>query len=283
MTGLLTRPGVRDGAGRADPGPLPRPPRLDFFGAPLDPLGVDAMLDVAEQAMLRRTPLTHVSLNVAKLVSMAGDPRLREDVRRGDVVTADGMGIVWGARLLGLPVPERVAGVDLMNALLALCAERGYRPFILGAREEVLQRAARVLAERHPGLRFAGLRNGYFRADEEAEVAAQIRDSGADCLFVAISSPKKERFMEAHGAAMGVPFVMGVGGAIDVAAGVVRRAPRWVQRCGMEWLYRLCQEPRRMWRRYLVTNARYAGWLLAALARRALPAPAAGGQKRAAK
>lgn len=268
MTLVLTRPAPQADAPRPDPAPLLRPERIDFFGAPLDPLTMDAMLDLAEQAMRTRTPLTHVSLNVAKLVTMATDARLREDVRQGDVVTADGMGIVWGARLLGMPVPERVAGVDLMNALLALCAERGYRPFILGAEEEVLQRATRILSGRYPGLRFAGLRNGYFRQIEEEEVAQQIRDSGADCLFVAISSPKKERFMKAHGAAMGVPFVMGVGGAIDVAAGVVRRAPCWVQRCGMEWLYRLYQEPRRMWRRYLTTNARYMVWLLVALVAR---------------
>lgn len=269
MTVTLLEPEIRRES-RPESGFQPRrwPDRLDFFGAPLDPLTMDEMLERAERAMAARDPMVHVSLNVAKLVNMASDPQLGDDVRRGDVVTADGMGIVWGARLLGHPVPERVAGVDVMNGLLRLCAERGYRPFILGAEETVLQTAASNLTARYPGLRFAGLRNGYFRADEEEGIARQIRDSKADCLFVAISSPKKERFMKAHGPAMGVPFVMGVGGAIDVAAGIVSRAPAWMQRCGMEWLYRLCQEPRRMWRRYLVTNGLFGLWLLSALLRR---------------
>lgn len=259
------------------------PDRLDFFGAPLDPLTMDGVLERAERAIATRTPLVHVSLNVAKLVNMRSDRQLGDDVRLGDIVTADGMGIVWGAKLLGLPVPERIAGVDLMDCLLGLCAERGHRPFILGAEESVLRRAAENLTARHPGLHFAGLRNGYFREDEEEGIARQIRDSKADCLFVAISSPKKERFMKAHGPAMGVPFVMGVGGAVDVAAGLVSRAPVWMQRCGLEWLFRLCQEPRRMWKRYLVTNGAFGVWLLGALLRRGLAGLPTGGGKRTKK
>lgn len=250
--------------------PAAAPPgRALFFGAPLDLLTMNGVLARAEQAMIARTPLTHVSLNVAKLVAMRKDSRLREDVERGDIVSPDGMGIVWGARLLGLKVPERVAGVDLMERLLELCAQRGYRPYILGAEESVLRRAAAILAARYPGLTFAGLRNGYFQDDEAPAVAAAVRDSGADCLLVAISSPKKERFMKAHGAATGASWVMGVGGSIDVAAGLVRRAPSWAQRCGLEWLYRLGQEPRRLWRRYLLTNGLFVCWMLAALWARA--------------
>lgn len=280
MTLTLLKPETRPEARDHVP---PGPERLDLFGAPLDPLTMDDLLDRAERAMVTRASLVHVSLNVAKLVNMRSDRQLDEDVRRGDVVTADGMGVVWGARMLGLPVPERIAGVDLMDRLLGLCAERGYRPFILGAEESVLRRAAANLTARHPGLRFAGLRNGYFRADEEEGIAHQIRDSEADCLFVAISSPKKERFMKAHGPAMGVPFVMGVGGAVDVAAGLVSRAPVWMQRCGLEWFFRLCQEPRRMWRRYLVTNALFGFWLLGALMRGCLAGLSPQGGKRTKK
>jgi N-acetylglucosaminyldiphosphoundecaprenol N-acetyl-beta-D-mannosaminyltransferase len=215
--------------------------------------------------MTARTPLTCVSLNVAKLVNMRRDPQLREDVERGDLICPDGMGIVWGARLLGLRAPERVAGVDLLERLLELCARRGYRPYILGAEESVLRRAAENLTARYPGLRFAGLRNGYFQDDEAAAVAEAIKDAKADCLFIAISSPKKERFMKAYGAATQTPLVMGVGGSIDVAAGLARRAPPWAQRCGLEWLFRLAQEPRRLWRRYLLTNGVFAGWMVLAL------------------
>jgi N-acetylglucosaminyldiphosphoundecaprenol N-acetyl-beta-D-mannosaminyltransferase len=199
----------------------------------------------------------HMAINAAKLVAMQEDPALRDSIAGSEIVNADGQSVVWASRLLADPLPCRVAGIDLMHELLDVAARRGDRVFLLGARADVLERAVANLTDRHPGLVIAGTQDGYFSEAAVDDVCASIRAAQADMLFVAMSSPRKELFLAAHGPALGVPFVMGVGGAIDVAAGVTRRAPAGFQRLGLEWLYRLLQEPRRMWRRYLPTNARF--------------------------
>jgi N-acetylglucosaminyldiphosphoundecaprenol N-acetyl-beta-D-mannosaminyltransferase len=173
--------------------------------------------------------------------------------------------------VLGDPLPERVAGIDLMQALFALAARNGYGVYILGARAEVLERAVEELRGRHPGLRVVGCRDGYFGPEEDAEVAREIREARPDMLFVAISSPRKEYFLGEQGPGLGVPFAMGVGGAIDVIAGETRRAPRWMQRLGLEWLYRLAQEPRRLLRRYATTNGRFVALVARDWVRRRRP------------
>ena len=239
--------------------------RVRFLGVPVDAIDMEGMLSLAHRAMATRTPMRHCALNVAKYITLRTDPLLRRDVMQSDVITADGMGIVWGARLLGLRLPGRVTGVDLMERLMALCAEHGYRPFILGAREDVLGKAVARLQARYPGLVVAGMRHGYFTEADEPAIVEQIRASKADCLFIAISSPKKERFSGAYFPDLGVPFVMGVGGAVDVIAGLTRRAPVWMQKSGLEWLYRLLQEPRRLWWRYARTNTLFAWIVLKAL------------------
>ena len=243
-----------------------------FLGCPIDLYTMKETLGIAERAMRQRTPTRHVVVNVAKLVNMRRDPLLREDVCGSDVISVDGMGVVWGARLLGLPVPERVAGIDLMEQVLRLCSDNGFRPYFLGARQSVLLQAIDNLARRHPSLEIAGCRNGYFTPSEEAEVVRAIRDARPDCLLVGISSPMKERFTCRYARQTAVPFVMGVGGSIDVLAGRVRRAPRRMQMAGFEWAYRVAQEPRRMWWRYFRTNTMFLGLMGRELARRALRA-----------
>ncbi|MBB4200378.1 glycosyltransferase [Rhodoblastus sphagnicola] len=251
--------------------------RLSFLGCPIDVLSMAETVERARDAMLSRRRLQHVALNVAKFVNMRSDPTLAADVANSDLVGVDGMGIVWGARALGLPVKARVAGVDLLTELLELCAREGFRPFFLGARADVLQRAAARAAERHPGLEFAGLQHGYFTREQEPAVVHMIRDSGADCLFIGMPTPRKERFLAAHRDDLATPFVMGVGGSFDVLAGVVRRAPRLVQRLGFEWLYRVFQEPRRMWWRYARTNTLFAAILAQAFIRQRLKSIMDGG------
>lgn len=225
-------------------------------------------LTIARNAMLTRSRIHHVAINVAKIVNMRTDEELRRDVEEGDIVNADGMGVVWAARAFGLPIPERVTGVDLMFRLLEVCAQEGFRPYILGAREDVLHQAANNAIARWPNLKFAGLQHGYFSADEEQAVAAAIQQSKPDCLFVAMTSPRKERFCRKWRDDIGVPFVMGVGGSVDILSGITPRAPSWMQAAGLEWLYRVVQEPRRMWRRYLVTNTKFLGLMAAGIFRR---------------
>ncbi len=241
-----------------------------FLGVPLHLLTMEQTVSRIIAAIQERRTIRQVSLTVAKLVTLRRDAELAADVIGADIVSADGMGIVIGARLLGVGVPERVAGVDLMEILLSRCAELGFRPYLLGARPEVLDQAIERLAVRHPTLRMAGSHHGYYTPAEEADVVAEILATGPDCLFVGMPTPRKERFMARHHAALNIPFIMGVGGGLDVLAGVVRRAPTAWQNAGLEWLYRTLQEPRRMWRRYLTTNLLYAWVLSSAVMRRAL-------------
>jgi N-acetylglucosaminyldiphosphoundecaprenol N-acetyl-beta-D-mannosaminyltransferase len=244
--------------------PLLKARRVMFLGAPMHVLTMEETLSLANEAMTEHVPLHHTVVNVAKIVHMQSNEELRQDVADSDLINIDGMGVAWGARLFGIEVSERVAGVDIMERLFALCEERGFRPFLLGAEQHVLQAVLRRLQHEHPRLEIAGCRDGYFRSDEEARVADEIRLSGADCLFVAMPTPRKERFLRAHRAELGASFIMGVGGSFDVYGGKVKRAPAWVQRAGFEWLYRVLQEPRRLWRRYCDTNARYVAILLRA-------------------
>ncbi|MEG0884547.1 MAG: WecB/TagA/CpsF family glycosyltransferase, partial [Janthinobacterium sp.] len=162
--------------------------------------------------------------------------------------------VVWASRLLGKPLKERVAGVDLFEALMRRSADKQWRVYLLGAREEVVSEVKRLYELKYPGLTVAGYRNGYWSAEEEPGVVAQITEARADLLFVAISSPKKEHFLGQYQGQMKIPFAMGVGGTFDVAVGRVKRAPVWMQKSGLEWFYRFLQEPRRMFRRYFIED-----------------------------
>jgi N-acetylglucosaminyldiphosphoundecaprenol N-acetyl-beta-D-mannosaminyltransferase len=204
----------------------------------------------------------HVVVNVDKIVKADRDARVRDVVNGCDLVNIDGLPVVWAARLLGVPIKERVAGIDLMMRLVAEADRRGHRLYFLGAREEVVASVVERVRRDYPGATIAGWRNGYFGEAEEAEVAREIARSRPDILFVAMTSPKKELFLARWKESIQAPFVMGVGGSFDVVAGVVRRAPRWMQRAGLEWFFRLAQEPRRMWRRYLIEDTRFL-WLVA--------------------
>ncbi|MBW5438041.1 WecB/TagA/CpsF family glycosyltransferase [Bradyrhizobium canariense] len=244
--------------------------RASFLGCPIDILTMAETVNLARQAMRSRQRLQHVALNVAKFVSMRSDPMLAADVANSDIVGIDGMGIVWGARALGLPVTSRVTGVDLLSELLEVCAREGFRPYFLGATATVLQQAVQRVRDKHPSLVFAGLKHGYFTSEQECDVISDIQSAGADCLFIGMPTPRKERFLAAHRDELGVPFIMGVGGAFDVLAGAVLRAPVQMQQFGLEWVYRIYQEPRRMWWRYARTNTLFAGVLAQALVQQAL-------------
>ncbi|XUU61071.1 WecB/TagA/CpsF family glycosyltransferase [Erythrobacter sp. HA6-11] len=235
--------------------------RLNFFGTPIDLLSLDESVAFAERAMEQGKPIRHTALNVAKLMKLGSDDDLAADVRGSDMIGIDGQGIVYGLTLFGADNVERVAGIDLFYALLARCAQTGRKPFILGAKEDQLRKAMAQAQRRWPGLEFAGARNGYFGPQDEAEIVEQIASSGADCLFVAMPTPRKERFLNSNADRLNVPFLMGVGGSVDVLAGHVSRAPMWMQKVGLEWFHRLVKEPRKMFVRYAKSNSAYA-WLL---------------------
>ncbi len=245
--------------------------RSDFLGCPVDLYDMQESVELISGAMRRRERLQHVVINVAKLVTLKRNRLLARDVTESDLINIDGMGIVWGCRLLGLQVKERVAGADLMMEVLKVCEREGYRPYFLGARRDVLEKFIDEIGRLYPGLKVAGWRDGYFSPEEQPEIAARIKAARPDCLFVAISSPIKENFVHTYRDEIDVPFMMGVGGTIDVVSGHVSRAPVWMRKSGLEWFYRMLQEPRRLWRRYLFSNAEYALMLLRALLGRAIP------------
>jgi N-acetylglucosaminyldiphosphoundecaprenol N-acetyl-beta-D-mannosaminyltransferase len=233
-----------------------------LFGLPLAAVGLSELVDAATIAVHRRSRLAIGVLNAAKVVKLRHDRVLRDSLMTCDVLVADGQSVVWASRVLGRPLPERVAGIDLFLALLDLADRDGLRVYLLGGTQDVLADLLEVVARRWPNLVVAGARDGYFHESESPSVAAEVARSRADMLFVAMSTPKKEVFLGEHGAAMAVPVVHGVGGSFDVVAGRVRRAPLRYQRLGLEWAYRLMQEPRRLWRRYLVTNTAFVGLVL---------------------
>lgn len=234
--------------------------RINFLNTPMDVGSMKDTVDIISERISRNQFTQHVVVNVAKIVNMQNDPVLYNSVSSCDIINIDGMGVVFGARFHGHKVPERVAGVDLFHELLKMSAKCRFPVFLLGATEEVVTTTTNNVKSLYPDLEIAGFNNGYFWDDEEA-VVRKIRESGAKLLFVAITSPKKENFIQKWHDKLGVDFVMGVGGTFDVVSGKVNRAPLWMQNSGFEWLYRVIQEPGRMWKRYLVTNSKF-GWLL---------------------
>jgi N-acetylglucosaminyldiphosphoundecaprenol N-acetyl-beta-D-mannosaminyltransferase len=232
-------------------------PRRPLFGLRIDALTVDEVVDLAASSLGSRQRLLVGVVNAAKVVHARSDPVLRDSLLACDVLLADGQSVVWASRLLGQPLPERVAGIDLFERLLGLAHRDGRSVYLLGARPAVLRAVEDCIRDRWPGVRIAGSRDGYFVDGESIQVARDIASSGADMLFLGMSSPKKEIFLATHGAALGVPVLHGVGGSFDILAGLTRRAPARWQRWGIEWLYRVLQEPGRLWKRYLTTNTAF--------------------------
>jgi N-acetylglucosaminyldiphosphoundecaprenol N-acetyl-beta-D-mannosaminyltransferase len=238
-----------------------------LFGLDVAPLTLGDATRLADSAITERTRLLVGVLNAAKIVKLTQDRLLRESLLESDVLLADGQSVVWASHLLRQPLPERVAGIDLFEALLDLADRRHLRIYLLGARPDVLARLCDVIGHRWPGLVIAGSRDGYFTEDESDAVAADIVRAQPHMLFLGITTPKKEIFLARHRDDLGVPVLHGVGGSFDVFAGITSRAPlRW-QHLGMEWAYRVRQEPRRLWRRYLTTNVAFLGLLARELAK----------------
>ncbi len=236
--------------------------RVAVLGCPITKLGLEDFVAVAEQFILSGQPHYIAVVNVAKVIRMRSDKELEQSVQSAHLIGADGVPLIWASRLLGNPLPGRVNGTDLMYGLLKKANENGYRIFFFGAKEEVLYRIIEKVRREYPGVKIAGFHHGYFTPEEELGIVSKIRASHADILFIAFGTPKKELWVKQYLSGMGVPVVHGVGGSFDVLAGVVPRAPLWMQKNGLEWLFRLVQEPRRMSRRYLVTNTLFIMLLL---------------------
>lgn len=235
--------------------------RTLVVGCPVDSLDMNQTIEKIEETIKQKKICQHVAVNVSKFMEMRKDPHLKKIIEDCQIISADGMPLVWVSKLMGNPLPERVAGVDLFQELIKLCSEKGYRPFFFGAREWVVKSVVDNYKAKYPDLNVAGYRNGYYSKEEEVSIAKTIRESRADMLFVGFSSPMKEIFLKKWMPVMSVHFCMGVGGSFDIVAGKTKRAPGWMQKTGLEWLYRVIQEPRRMWKRYAKTNPAFV-WVI---------------------
>ena len=232
--------------------------RLRLLDCPIDNLSLEETLNRIESFVRSGTPHRHVAINVDKVLKTRADAGFRRIIEEADLINVDGQPVVWAARLLGARMKGRVAGIDLMQSLVARSEQRGWRVYFLGAEKTVLDKMVAVYRGRFPELQIAGYRHGYWAsADEEQAIVEQIRIAKPDVLFIGVSSPKKEIFAYQHAHSMGVPFIMGVGGSFDVIAGLTRRAPLWMQHAGLEWFWRFLQEPRRMWRRYFIHDMKF--------------------------
>lgn len=232
--------------------------KINILNTSIHNLTMQETLQIVDSNLALGNQLHHVVVNAGKIVAMQKDLQLRQSVNASDLINADGQAVVWASKVLGKPLKERVAGIDLMVNLVQLAHDKNYKIFFLGAKEEVVKKVVDTYRNQYSPSIIAGYRNGYFKKEEERSIAKKIENSGANILFVAISSPTKENFLyENKGSLQNVNFIMGVGGSFDVIAGKVKRAPLWMQNVGLEWFYRFLQEPKRMWKRYLLGNSKF--------------------------
>lgn len=233
------------------------PERVEVMGVPVDPWTMDQTVSKAMDYIHAGEFAHFIGVNADKYLQMKDDLSMDAIVRGCEVVNADGASFLIAAESLGIDLPERVSGIDLMQELCAEVEKENVGVFLLGARPEVVVRTAEVLLERYPQLDIVGIRDGYFGEDEYESVEKQIRESNASLVFVGITSPQKERLIECL-RTFGLDVVcIGVGGSFDVISGMIKRAPLWMQKARLEWLFRMMQEPRRLVKRYVIGNARF--------------------------
>lgn len=225
-------------------------PSVSILGVRVDVVTYRATLDIIALWIEERTPRQIATTNPEFVMAAQQDAAFFQTLQQADLCVADGVGLLWAARWLGRRLPERVTGSDLVPMVAGQAAQRGWRLFLLGAAPGVAEQTARYLEQQNPGLRIAGVYAGSPDPAEAPGIVARIQAAQPDLLFVAYGAPAQDLWIARHKAELGVPVLMGVGGAFDHLVGVQRRAPLWLQRINLEWLFRLMTQPWR-WRRQL--------------------------------
>jgi len=231
--------------------------QINVFNIKVHPVTLNEFVSVIKKHLLQREHLVQFGVNSATVNETCENEEFRRVINSADLLNIDGMSVVWALRCLGHKVPERVATPDLAEGVMAMAAENNFSVFLFGATDEVISLCVDNLKKTYPTMRIAGWRNGYYQTEEEGLLVEQINQSGADILLIGISSPKKELFYDKYRDKLGVYYVLGVGGYFDILSGRTKRAPKWMQNRGLEWVFRLIQEPKRMWRRYLIGNNKF--------------------------
>lgn len=225
--------------------------RADILGCQVDLVTLEQSVDLVKDLVKGNRPAQVITLNAEMVFQAQSEPYLRQIINQADLVTPDGIGIVWGGRQLGYAVPERVAGIDLVQKICARAPREGWKIYLLGAAPGVAEEAAQQLRRTCPGIEICGIQHGYFQNAELPDIIEAMQETAPHIVFVGLGAPKQELWIKEHGPQLGKPVCIGVGGSLDVIAGQKKRAPRWMIRVNLEWLYRLYSEPSR-WRRQLV-------------------------------
>lgn len=221
-------------------------------------LSMQETLTIINDSIVKNSQIQHTVINASKIVALQKDLELRKSVNESDLINIDGQAVIWAAKIFNKPTKERVSGIDLMVNLVEFAYQNKYKIYLLGAKEEIVSKLADIYIQKYGSQLIAGYKNGYFHPNEEDTIIQDIVNSKADLLFVAMTSPKKENFLHKYKNDLKtVGFIMGVGGSFDVLSGLTKRAPLWMQNMGFEWLFRLIQEPKRMWKRYLIGNSKF--------------------------
>lgn len=228
--------------------------RIKMMNTLIDVLDTNQTIELVEKYVNTKTPLHLMGVNADKINEVNRNKKMMEIVNSCGVINADGASVVMASKYLNKPLPERVAGIDLMQSLVKLSSEKGYSIYLLGAKKEVVEKTSEVLKKQYPTLNVIGIHDGYFKEDDWASIASELESKEPDFVFVGITSPTKEYLIEyLQGKGLKSVF-MGVGGSFDVISGNIPRAPMWMQKANLEWLFRVIQEPKRLFKRYFVGN-----------------------------
>jgi N-acetylglucosaminyldiphosphoundecaprenol N-acetyl-beta-D-mannosaminyltransferase len=236
---------------------------IEAFGIKIHPIGTEEFLGIINDSIQKNKPLVQSGVNASSIVELKKSSELAEAYNNADLINIDGMSMVWALRFLGYTVPERVACPDLADEVMKMAVLKGFKLFLFGAKEEKLLAAIENIKASHKGLEICGWRNGYYNTEDEVEIVKSINNSKADILFLGMPSPQKEVFVEKYKSQLNVKYILGVGGFFDILSGSIKRAPEWAQNIGMEWFYRLVQEPKRLFTRYFKGNLQFIRLVLA--------------------
>lgn len=229
-------------------------PRITILNTIIDVLSVQETITLVEEYVKKKEPLHLMGVNADKINELNENERLKQIVNSCGIINADGASVIKASKYLKKPLPERVAGIDLMQSLVKLSEEKGYSIYLLGAKQEVVEKTAEVLKKQYPNLKLLGIHNGYFKEPQWPEISGELKSLRPDFVFVGITSPMKEYLIEFLQDDGNDSVFMGVGGSFDVISGYIPRAPKWMQKSGLEWLFRVIQEPKRLFKRYFVGN-----------------------------
>lgn len=228
--------------------------RIIILDTIIDVLSIEETINLVEEYVVQKEPLHLMGVNADKINELNQNERLKQIVNSCGIINADGASVVKASKYLGMPLPERVAGIDLMKSLVELSEKRGYSVYLLGARQDVVEKASDVLKKTYPKLQIVGYQNGYFKEEQWPIISKKLKELCPDFVFVGITSPMKEYLIEYLQDDGNDSVFMGVGGSFDVISGYIRRAPLWMQKSGLEWLFRVIQEPKRLFKRYFIGN-----------------------------